>query len=71
MRFKEPQLARPFRMPLFPLPAVFGFSVNALLVGAVFYEDPFHSSLGVGLVLAIGVGAKVRNHLRIARPAAV
>lgn len=61
MRIKEPQLSRPFKMPLFPLPAVFGFGVNALLVGAVFYEDPFDSSLGVGLVLAIGAAMKLRD----------
>ena len=63
MRFKEPQLPRPFKMPLFPLPAIFGFTVNALLVGAVFYEDPFHSSLGVGLVLAIGAMMKLREFM--------
>jgi APA family basic amino acid/polyamine antiporter len=70
MRFTEPELARPFKMPLFPLPAVFAFCVNTALVGAIFYEDPFDSSLGVGLVLAIGIAAKVRRHVQIARPAA-
>lgn len=70
MRFKEPALPRPFRMPLFPLPAIIGFTANALLVGALIYEDPLDSSLGVGLVLAIGIGAKVRRHMRIPRPAA-
>ena len=61
MRFKEPNLARPFRMPLFPLPALFGLTVNALLLGAIFYEDPFDSSLGVGLLLVIGAVTKVRS----------
>ena len=61
MRFKEPQLPRPFKMPLFPLPAVFGFGVNALLVGAIFYQNPFDSSLGVGLILAIGAAMKLRE----------
>jgi APA family basic amino acid/polyamine antiporter len=70
MRFAEPELARPFKMPLFPLPAVFAFCVNTALVGAIFYEDPFDSSLGVVLVIAIGIAAKVRRHSRIARPAA-
>jgi APA family basic amino acid/polyamine antiporter len=70
MRFKEPRLQRPFRMPLFPLPAMIGFTANALLVGAMVYEDPFDSSIGVGLVLAIGIGAKVRSSLRVARTAA-
>ena len=61
MRFKEPNLARPFRMPLFPLPALFGLTVNALLLGAIFYEDPFDSSLGVGLLLVIGAVTKLRS----------
>lgn len=69
MRFKEPQLPRPFKMPLFPFPALFGFGVNALLLAAIFYEDPLDSSLGVGLVLAIGLAAKVRGHLAVS-PAA-
>jgi APA family basic amino acid/polyamine antiporter len=70
MRFKEPDLARPFRMPLFPLPAVIGFTVNALLVGAMFYEDPFDSSLGVLLVVVIGVAARLRGAAAMRRAAA-
>jgi APA family basic amino acid/polyamine antiporter len=59
MRYKERELPRPFRMPLFPLPAVFGFCMNALLLGAVFYEDPIDSSVGIALVLAIGLATKL------------
>jgi APA family basic amino acid/polyamine antiporter len=69
MRFREPELERPFKMPLFPLPAVLGFAVNALLVGAIFYEDPFDSSLGVGLLVAIGIATKVHGHLMLRRAA--
>jgi APA family basic amino acid/polyamine antiporter len=61
MRFKEPDLSRPFQMPLFPLPAVFGFCVNALLVAAMIYEDPLDSSLGIALLLAIGAAMKLRE----------
>jgi APA family basic amino acid/polyamine antiporter len=71
MRFREPELTRPFKMPLFPLPAVLGFTVNAFLVGAIFYEDPVDSSLGVGLLVAIGIATKLHAHLTLARPAAV
>jgi APA family basic amino acid/polyamine antiporter len=71
MRIAEPDLARPFKMPLFPLPAVFAFCVNTALIGAIFYEDAFNSSLGVGLVLAIGIVTKLRRRFRIARPAAI
>jgi APA family basic amino acid/polyamine antiporter len=69
MRFKEPQLARPFRMPLFPLPALFGFTVNALLLGAIFYEDPVDSSVGAALLLAIGGVTKLRDMAAVRRAA--
>jgi APA family basic amino acid/polyamine antiporter len=61
MRYREPELARPFRMPLFPLPAVLGLLVNAALIAAVFYEDPIHSSLGLALVAVIGVVYKIKS----------
>ena len=71
MRFKEPQLARPFKMPLFPLPAVFALSVNALLLCAIFYEDPFDSSIGVALLILIGIATKLGGMAVVRRPAAV
>ena len=71
LRVKEPALERPFKMPLFPLPALAGFTVNALLVGAIFYEDPIDSSLGVGLVIAIGLATRIHAHLAVRRAAAV
>ena len=55
-------------MPLFPLPALIGFSVNAVLVAAVFYQDPFDSSLGVGLVVAVGLLTELRG--LVLRPSA-
>lgn len=69
MRFREPELERPFKMPLFPLPAVIGFTVNALLVGAIFYEDPFDSALGTGILVAIGVATWVHAQMRRRRAA--
>lgn len=69
LRFKEPDLPRPFRMPLFPLPAVVGFAVNAVLVGAIFYEDPLDSSLGVALVVAMGIATRVHAQLALRRAA--
>ena len=68
MRIREPDLERPFRMPLFPLPALFGFLVNALLVGAIFYEDPFDSSIGIALLIVVGIATKIHTHLTL-RPA--
>lgn len=70
LRRREPQLARPFRMPLFPLPPLIGFSVNSLLIAAIFYEDPFDSCLGVALVAAIAFAARMRGLLPVGKPVA-
>ena len=64
MRYREPALPRPFRMPLFPLPAIFGFVINAALLGMLFYEDALNSSLGLGLAVLIGLGYHLRSMLR-------
>jgi APA family basic amino acid/polyamine antiporter len=40
MRRKEPDLERPWRMPLFPLPALFSLLVNGALLAAFAYEAP-------------------------------
>jgi APA family basic amino acid/polyamine antiporter len=69
MRIREPDLERPFRMPLFPLPALVGFVVNALIVGAIVYEDPFDSLVGFALLLVVGAITKVHAHLTL-RPVA-
>jgi basic amino acid/polyamine antiporter, APA family len=43
LRRTEPGLARPFKMPLYPLPALFAVTVNLALTAAFFYEDFDHS----------------------------
>lgn len=40
MRLREPELVRPWRMPLFPLPALFALAANAALLAVFVYEDP-------------------------------
>jgi APA family basic amino acid/polyamine antiporter len=45
MRMKEPELHRPYLMPLFPAPAVFALTVNMMLLAAFVYEDPRTSVL--------------------------
>jgi APA family basic amino acid/polyamine antiporter len=64
MRMAEPDLPRPFRMPLFPLPALIGLSVNLLLLGAVIYEDPLHSMIGIGALIIIGAATSLHRHAR-------
>jgi APA family basic amino acid/polyamine antiporter len=56
VRRSEPELERPFRMPLFPLPALVGFTLNAGLVAAMAVEDPVHTALGIGAAAVLGVG---------------
>lgn len=65
MRLREPSLPRPYRMPWFPLPAVLGLAMNVVLLCMVFYEDPWNSTLGVGLVVLIGLAYKLPS---ISRP---
>jgi APA family basic amino acid/polyamine antiporter len=61
LRLREPELERPFRMPLFPAPAVIGFAINAVLVAAIIYEDPLDSLFGLGLLVVIGIATKLRS----------
>lgn len=43
LRRREPDLERPWKMPLFPLPAIFSALVNTALVAAFIVEDPVTS----------------------------
>ncbi|MFO1187007.1 MAG: amino acid permease [Alphaproteobacteria bacterium] len=43
LRLREPKLERPYRMPLFPLPAVVAFLLNGALMVGVVLEDPANS----------------------------
>lgn len=71
MRLREPELARPYRMPLFPLPALFAMIVNAGLLWAFVYEDPVTSlrafMLLAAIVLPIYALIRYRARRRVAR----
>ena len=56
MRRKEPDLPRPFKMPLFPLPALIGMTLNLTLLVAMTIDDPTHSLIGIGSAILLGVG---------------
>ena len=64
MRYREPDLARPFKMPLFPLPALLGFLINGVLLAALFYEDPGNSLAGLGFVAMIGIAYKAKQKFK-------
>lgn len=55
LRQKEPDLKRPFRIPLYPLPVLAALAIDLALLGALFYEDPLHSIEGFALIGAIAV----------------
>jgi amino acid transporter len=68
MRHREPDLHRPYRMPLFPLPALVGLLINLALLAALFYDAPLNSSTGLGLVALVGLAYGLRALFR-PRPA--
>lgn len=57
LRVTEPVLPRPWRMPLYPLPIVVAVALNAALLGAMIYEDAFHSLAGIAAATVIGIAA--------------
>jgi len=63
LRLREPSLPRPFRMPLYPMPALVAGAINAALLAAVFWEDPLNSSIGFAALLTIGAVYLVRGRL--------
>jgi APA family basic amino acid/polyamine antiporter len=63
LRLREPGLKRPFRMPLYPLPALAAGTINAALLLAVFWEDPLNSSIGFAALLAIGAVYLARGRM--------
>jgi APA family basic amino acid/polyamine antiporter len=63
LRLREPGLPRPFRMPLYPLPALFAGAINTALLVAMVWEDPANSSIGFAALLAIGAFYLLRQRL--------
>ena len=55
MRKKEPRLARPFRMPLYPVPALLAMAINLALLAGLLFEDPWHSAIGLAAAIALGL----------------
>jgi APA family basic amino acid/polyamine antiporter len=70
MRMREPELERPFRMPLYPLPALVAGTINAAILAAVYWEDPINSSIGFAGLLAIGAVYLLRQRATVAPAAA-
>jgi APA family basic amino acid/polyamine antiporter len=70
MRRREPDLPRPFKMPLFPLPALAGLMLNLILLAAMLIDDPLHTLIGIGGAVVLGIGyALLRPGQRGSAPA--
>ena len=54
LRRTEPDLPRPFRIPLFPLPAIAAVGLNLALLVALVFEDPVHSLGGFAFLAVVG-----------------
>jgi APA family basic amino acid/polyamine antiporter len=54
LRSREPNLPRPFRMPVYPLPAIAAVGLNLALLAALVVEDPMHSLGGFAFLAVIG-----------------
>jgi APA family basic amino acid/polyamine antiporter len=59
MRRKEPDLPRPFKMPLFPLPALIGLALNLSLLVALIGSDPGHATAGLAAAVTLGLAYAV------------
>ncbi len=69
LRGKEPDLSRPFRIPLYPIPIVIAVAVNSALLAALIYEDPLHSLAGFAFLLGVAVVYLMLDRNRRAAPA--
>ncbi len=65
MRRREPDLPRPFRMPLFPLPSLAGLALNLALLAAMVVDDPKHSAIGIGAAAVLGLGYALFGRFRL------
>ena len=54
LRSREPNLPRPFRIPLYPLPAIAAVALNLALLAALIVDDPIHSLEGFAFLAVIG-----------------
>lgn len=54
LRQKEPDLPRPFRMPLYPVPAILAIAINLTMLAALIFEDPVHSLTGLVMLALVG-----------------
>jgi APA family basic amino acid/polyamine antiporter len=66
LRRKEPDMPRPFRMPLYPLSGWIALAFDTIILAVFVVQDPFYSMLGLALVAALSAGYLALARLRTA-----
>jgi APA family basic amino acid/polyamine antiporter len=66
LRRSEPNLARPFRIPIYPLPVIAAVALNLALLAGLVVDDPTHSLAGFAFLAVIGAGYAAA-HRRVER----
>lgn len=63
LRMKEPETARPYRVPLYPLPPLLVITIAIMVVCSSLYTDPLYCSLAFGFVaLSIPVHCVIQKY---------
>jgi APA family basic amino acid/polyamine antiporter len=68
LRRSEPDMPRPFRMPLYPLSGWLALGFDTILLIVFVAQDPFYSMLGLVLVAALSAGYLALARFRAAPP---
>jgi len=67
MRVREPDLDRPWKMPLYPLPAIIALAINATLFVVFVAEDPTTAAKAFsGLAVLVGLAWAVTRRKTVA-----
>lgn len=69
LRRSEPDMPRPYAMPLYPLSGWVVLAFNLILLAVFVAQDPFHALLGLVLVAALSAGYLLLARVRKIAPA--
>jgi APA family basic amino acid/polyamine antiporter len=61
LRRLEPDLPRPWRAPLYPASIIAAVLLEASLLAALIWNDPFHSLSGTGFAVALGLAYALKQ----------
>lgn len=64
LRRSEPNLARPYRMPFFPLPPLAAIAINMVILIALLHEDPANTLVGIVTPFVIALAYLAIHRLR-------